>query len=222
MIFQTYIIWFNRIHSLKYLRSATFGSKDIVIRKSEFVAKTQFLSSKLDFSYPRFLPPACSIPYSTISPVFSPFSLPTSSLFPLFSPPSPSVLPPFFLRSPVVPLPPSLLHTIHGLNLIIHLLHFSLHQYSIGGIGLDLSILGSSIHMGWDLSEGFTFLYNQQGYYHRWGIVLWTNKIFEKKRRFSWKKISFSKIDHPEKWKNERFLNERFKIVRTNFWNKVF
>jgi len=28
---------------LKYLRSATFGSKDIVIRKSEFVAKTQFL-----------------------------------------------------------------------------------------------------------------------------------------------------------------------------------
>ena len=33
-----------RIHSLKYLRYATFGSKDIVIRKSEFVAKTQFLS----------------------------------------------------------------------------------------------------------------------------------------------------------------------------------
>ena len=29
---------------MKYLRSATFGSKDIVIRKSEFVAKTQFLS----------------------------------------------------------------------------------------------------------------------------------------------------------------------------------
>jgi len=28
---------------LKYLRSATFGSKDIVILKSEFVAKTQFL-----------------------------------------------------------------------------------------------------------------------------------------------------------------------------------
>jgi len=28
---------------LKYLRSATFDSKDIVIRKSEFVAKTQFL-----------------------------------------------------------------------------------------------------------------------------------------------------------------------------------
>ena len=46
MIFQTQIIWFNKIHSLKYLRSATFGSKDILIIKSEFVAKTQFLFSK--------------------------------------------------------------------------------------------------------------------------------------------------------------------------------
>ena len=43
LIFQTQIFWSNRIHSLKYLRSATFGCKDIVIRKSEFVAKTQFL-----------------------------------------------------------------------------------------------------------------------------------------------------------------------------------
>ena len=43
LIFQTQIIWSNRIYSLKNLRSATFGSKDIVIRKSEFVAKTQFL-----------------------------------------------------------------------------------------------------------------------------------------------------------------------------------
>ena len=34
-------------HSLKYLRSATFGSKDIVIRKLEIVAKTQFLYSYL-------------------------------------------------------------------------------------------------------------------------------------------------------------------------------
>ena len=34
---------FNLIHNLKYLRSAIFGSKDIGIRKSEFVAKTQFL-----------------------------------------------------------------------------------------------------------------------------------------------------------------------------------
>jgi len=35
---------------LKYLRSATFGSKDIVIIKSEFVAKTQFLSELLILS----------------------------------------------------------------------------------------------------------------------------------------------------------------------------
>ena len=44
LIFQAQIIWSKKIHSLKYLRSATFGSKDIVIRKSKFVAKTQFLS----------------------------------------------------------------------------------------------------------------------------------------------------------------------------------
>ena len=43
LIFQTQTIWSNRIHSLKYLKFTTFGSKDIVIRKSEFVAKTQFL-----------------------------------------------------------------------------------------------------------------------------------------------------------------------------------
>ena len=43
LIFQTQIIWSNKIHSLKYLKSATSGSKDIVIKKSEFVAKTQFL-----------------------------------------------------------------------------------------------------------------------------------------------------------------------------------
>ena len=43
LIFQTQITWSNRIHSLKYLRSSTFGSNDIVIRKSEFVEKTQFL-----------------------------------------------------------------------------------------------------------------------------------------------------------------------------------
>ena len=49
LIFQTQIIWSNTIHSLKYLRSATFGSKDIVIRKSEFVAKTQLLCHKLFF-----------------------------------------------------------------------------------------------------------------------------------------------------------------------------
>ena len=42
-IFQTYIIWSNRIHSLKYLRSTTLEFKDIGFRKAEFVAKTQFL-----------------------------------------------------------------------------------------------------------------------------------------------------------------------------------
>ena len=45
LIFQTYIIWSNRTHSLKYQRSRTLESKDIVIRKSEFVAKTQLLWS---------------------------------------------------------------------------------------------------------------------------------------------------------------------------------
>ena len=51
LIFQTQISWSNRIHSLKYLRSATFGSKDIVIKKSEFAAKTQFLSQeKFEFT----------------------------------------------------------------------------------------------------------------------------------------------------------------------------
>ena len=44
LIFQTQIIWSNRIHNLNYLRSATFVSKDIVNRKSEFVEKTQFIS----------------------------------------------------------------------------------------------------------------------------------------------------------------------------------
>ena len=43
LIFQTYIIRSNRIHSLKYLRSTTLESKDIGFRKAEFVAKTQFL-----------------------------------------------------------------------------------------------------------------------------------------------------------------------------------
>ena len=40
-MFQAQNICSNRIHSLKYLGSTTFGSKDIVNRKSEFVAKTQ-------------------------------------------------------------------------------------------------------------------------------------------------------------------------------------
>ena len=45
LIFQPYIIWSNRIHSLKYLSSTTLESKDIGFRKTEFVAKTQFLCS---------------------------------------------------------------------------------------------------------------------------------------------------------------------------------
>ena len=53
LIFQIQVIWSNRIHSLKYLRSTTFGFKDIVIRKSEFVAKTQFLSSETYIIYNR-------------------------------------------------------------------------------------------------------------------------------------------------------------------------
>jgi len=43
LIFQTKIIWCNRIHSLKYLRSTTLCCRDIGIRKSEFVSKTQLL-----------------------------------------------------------------------------------------------------------------------------------------------------------------------------------
>ena len=44
LIFQTKIIWGNRIHSFKYLRSTTLCCREIGIRKSEFVSKTQFLS----------------------------------------------------------------------------------------------------------------------------------------------------------------------------------
>ena len=53
--FQTQIIKSNRIHSLKYLRSSIFGPKDIVIRKSEFVAKTQFLYTKIYLNLKRTL-----------------------------------------------------------------------------------------------------------------------------------------------------------------------
>ena len=43
LIFQTYIVWSNRIHILKYLRSTTLESKDTRARKVKFVAKTQVL-----------------------------------------------------------------------------------------------------------------------------------------------------------------------------------
>ena len=36
-------IWYNRIHSFKYLRSTTSDRNDIGVRKSEFLGKTQFL-----------------------------------------------------------------------------------------------------------------------------------------------------------------------------------
>ena len=52
MIFQT-IIWSNRTHSLKYQRYTALESKDIGIRKSEFVIKTQFLYENLLFKFLR-------------------------------------------------------------------------------------------------------------------------------------------------------------------------
>ncbi len=47
----SYIIWSYIIHSLKYLRSTTLESKDIVFRKAEFVAKTQYLFLYLLISF---------------------------------------------------------------------------------------------------------------------------------------------------------------------------
>ena len=44
LIFRTYIFWFNKSHSLKFQRFTTSESNDIWIRKSEFVAKSLFLS----------------------------------------------------------------------------------------------------------------------------------------------------------------------------------
>ena len=40
LIFQTKIIWCNKIHSMKYLRSTSLGCKDIGIKILQFVAKT--------------------------------------------------------------------------------------------------------------------------------------------------------------------------------------
>ena len=45
------MIWSDRIHNSKYQRSTTFGWKDIGIRKSEFVAKTQFVFFQNTFLY---------------------------------------------------------------------------------------------------------------------------------------------------------------------------
>ena len=46
LIFQTQILLSISINSLKYLRSTALGYKDIEIRKSECVAKTQLLYSE--------------------------------------------------------------------------------------------------------------------------------------------------------------------------------
>ena len=43
LIFQTQIIQPNRFNSLKYQKSTILGFKDLWIRKSEFLTKTQFL-----------------------------------------------------------------------------------------------------------------------------------------------------------------------------------
>ena len=58
LIFQTQIIWSNRIYSLKYLISTTLAGKDIVVNKLEFVTKTQFfeifreiISYKINLQY---------------------------------------------------------------------------------------------------------------------------------------------------------------------------
>ena len=49
LIFQTkiYLFYLTEFTVLNYLRSKKLGCKDIEIRKSEFVAKTQFLFKKV-------------------------------------------------------------------------------------------------------------------------------------------------------------------------------
>jgi len=53
LIFQTYIIWSNRIDILKYLRF--LGYKDISLRKSDFVATTKFLLIILSITSKMFI-----------------------------------------------------------------------------------------------------------------------------------------------------------------------
>jgi len=61
------------IDSLKYLRSPALKCKDIGIRKSEFVTKTQFLSKKFRFLIFCFLP--CTAECFPPRHVFHPGSL---------------------------------------------------------------------------------------------------------------------------------------------------
>ena len=65
LILQTQITWSNRIHSLKYLRSATFGSKDIVIRKSDLWQR--LYSSKSWTTWLRCTPQAKNYPFVLMS-----------------------------------------------------------------------------------------------------------------------------------------------------------
>ena len=55
LIFQTYIIWSNRIYSLKYQRSMALKSKNIGFRKAEFVVMTQFFCYFTFFIYVLYL-----------------------------------------------------------------------------------------------------------------------------------------------------------------------
>ena len=73
LLFQTKIIWSNRIPWLKYIRSTKLGCQDIGIKKSEFVTKTQTLS------------PSCTFfpPFSSLN--FSPFYQSINHFFPINS-----------------------------------------------------------------------------------------------------------------------------------------
>ena len=66
LMVKTYdILSSNRIHSLKYLRSTALDYKDIEIRKSKFVTKTQFLCNLLNFKWPSIYRCLCPIYTST-------------------------------------------------------------------------------------------------------------------------------------------------------------
>ena len=89
LMLQTYIFWSNKSHSLKFLWFTTLESKDIGFRKSEFVAKTQFLSwifkiiTKIEFCWRLFLKflssinlPlwSCEVPHKIWARLVQPFS----------------------------------------------------------------------------------------------------------------------------------------------------
>ena len=80
LIFQTLNIYSNRIRSLKYLRFTRLDCKDIRIRKSEFMAKTQFLLYLL-IHYITYINP---LQVSTIVSLFVLHLLPLCSLVILY------------------------------------------------------------------------------------------------------------------------------------------